>query len=149
MRSAGMRLARTQWAPLTALAVLMLVSALLAVVVPSRTTAGYDRAAAAAAGPGAVIRVKGTAGGTAAFAAVPGEAALNGNALTWRELMPRSLSEGTGEPEASVTSPADTVEGACTVRGSCTWAGNRTRGGASASSPAASPPTSRARRAAT
>ncbi|WP_329095203.1 CRISPR-associated protein Cas5 [Actinomadura citrea] len=111
MRSAGMRLARTQWAPLTALAVLMLVSALLAVVVPSRTTAGYDRAAAAAAGPGAVIRVKGTAGGTAAFAAVPGEAALNGNALTWRELMPRSLSEGTGEPEASVTSPADTVEG--------------------------------------
>ncbi|MGI5204331.1 CRISPR-associated protein Cas5 [Spirillospora sp. CA-108201] len=111
MRGAGMRLARAQWAPLTALAVLTLVSALLAVVVPSRTTAGYDRAAAAAAGPGAAVRVKGTAGGPAAFAAVPGDAALNGNALTWRELMPRSLSEVTGEPEASVTSPAARVAG--------------------------------------
>ncbi|MEU9841641.1 CRISPR-associated protein Cas5 [Actinomadura sp. NPDC048032] len=111
MRSAGTRLARAQWAPLTALAVLMLVSALLAVAVPSRTTAGYDRAAALAAGPGAAIRVTGKAGGPSAFAAVPGDAALNGNALTWRELMPRSLSETTGEPEASVTSPVQTVQG--------------------------------------
>ncbi|WP_168221078.1 FtsX-like permease family protein [Actinomadura sp. WMMA1423] len=111
MRSAGTRLARAQWAPLTALAVLMLVSALLAVVFPSRTTAGYDRAAAAAAGPGSAITVKGTAGGPSAFAAVPGEAALNGNAFTWREMMPRSLREVTAEPEASVTSPAAAVEG--------------------------------------
>ncbi|MEV0667482.1 CRISPR-associated protein Cas5 [Actinomadura luteofluorescens] len=111
MRSAGMRLVRAQWAPLTALAVLTLVSALLAVAVPSRTTAGYDRAAAAAAGPGADIRVTGRAGGSTAFADVPGEAALNGNSLTWRELMPRSLSETLGEPEASVTSPVHEVEG--------------------------------------
>lgn len=111
MRSAGMRLARAQWAPLTALAVLMLVSALLAVAVPSRTTAGYDRAAALATGPGAAVRVTGKAGGPSAFAAVPGDAALNGNALTWRELMPRSLGETTGEPEASVTSPGQAVQG--------------------------------------
>ncbi|MCR3744074.1 putative ABC transport system permease protein [Actinomadura glauciflava] len=111
MRSAGMRLVRAQWAPLTALAVLTLVSALLAVAVPSRTTAGYDRAAAAAAGPGADIHVKGEAGGSAAFAAVPSDAALNANALAWRDRLPRSLAEVTGEPESSVTSPSQAVDG--------------------------------------
>ncbi|WP_149261108.1 CRISPR-associated protein Cas5 [Actinomadura sp. K4S16] len=113
MRSAGMRLVRAQWAPITALAVLMLVSALLAVAVPSRTTAGYDRAAAAAVGAdtGADVHVKGEAGGAGAFAAVPGEAALSSNALAWRDRLPRSLAEVTGEPESSVTSPGDRVEG--------------------------------------
>ncbi|GGQ16792.1 membrane protein [Actinomadura coerulea] len=106
-----MRLVRAQWAPLTALAVLMLVSALLAVAVPSRTTAGYDRAAAAAFGADADIHVKGEAGGAAAFAAVPSEAALAANALAWRDRLPRSLAEVTGEPESSVTSPGDRVEG--------------------------------------
>ncbi|MEU9872188.1 CRISPR-associated protein Cas5 [Actinomadura sp. NPDC048021] len=111
MRSAGTRLARAQWAPLTALAVLMLVSALLAVAVPSRTTAGYDRAAAAAVGADADIHVKGEAGGSAAFAAVPGDAALNSHALAWRDRLPRSLAGVVGEPESSVTSPGDRVEG--------------------------------------
>ncbi|MCP9982600.1 hypothetical protein [Actinomadura madurae] len=59
MRGTGARLARAQWAPLAALAVLTFVSALLATAVPSRTTAGYDRAAAAAVGPAADIRVRG------------------------------------------------------------------------------------------
>ncbi|WP_433476928.1 CRISPR-associated protein Cas5 [Spirillospora sp. CA-142024] len=111
MRGAAIRLARAQWAPLTALAVLTLVSALLAVAVPSRTTAGYDRAVAAAVGADADIRVRGEAAGSTAFSGVPSEAALGANAIAWQQRLPRSLSDVVGEPESSVTSPGNAVEG--------------------------------------
>ncbi|OLT24091.1 hypothetical protein BJF79_45490 [Actinomadura sp. CNU-125] len=55
------RLARAHWAPLAALGVLTLVTALLAVTVPASTAAGYDRAAAAALGPAPAVRVEGKA----------------------------------------------------------------------------------------
>ena len=101
MRGSAMRLARAQWAPLAALAVLSLLSALLAVAVPARTAAGYDRAAAAAVGPGADLTVEGKAAGSAAWSAVPSRAAMEGNSVTWQQLLPRSLAAVAGEPEAS------------------------------------------------
>ncbi|TDD80566.1 FtsX-like permease family protein [Actinomadura darangshiensis] len=111
MRVPWMRLARAQWAPLAALAVLMLVSALLAVAVPARTADGYDRAAEAAIGPTADIRVDGKAQGAAAATAVPGEAGLLSNAVSWQSMLPESLSEVAGEPEPSVTTERLSVAG--------------------------------------
>ncbi|MFB4311297.1 ABC transporter permease [Actinomadura sp. GTD37] len=104
MRGSGMRLARAQWAPLVALAVLSLISAVFAVAVPSRTAAGYDRAAAAAIGPDADIRVEGKAKGGAAWTVVPSEASLGANSVTWQQMLPSSLAGVAGEPEPSVTS---------------------------------------------
>ncbi|MFA1541018.1 ABC transporter permease [Actinomadura monticuli] len=101
MRGSAMRLARAQWAPLAALAVLSLLSALLAVAVPARTEAGYDRAAAAAAGSSADLTVEGKAAGSAAWSAVPSQAAMGANSVTWQQMLPRSLAKVAGEPEAS------------------------------------------------
>lgn len=53
----------------------------------------------------------GEAGGSTAFAAVPSEAALGANAISWQQRLPRSLSDVSGEPESSVTSSVNTVEG--------------------------------------
>ncbi|GAA1871495.1 FtsX-like permease family protein [Actinomadura bangladeshensis] len=111
MRGAAVRLARAQWAPLAALAVLSLLSALLAVAVPSRTAAGYDRAAVAAIGPAADLRVDGKARGVQAWRAVPGDAAMGANAVTWQQMLPRSLAGVAGEPESSVTTEQMVVEG--------------------------------------
>ncbi|MFA1548663.1 FtsX-like permease family protein [Actinomadura chokoriensis] len=111
MRGSAMRLARAQWAPLVALAVLSLLSALLAVAVPSRTAAGYDRAAAAAIGPAADLRVDGKASGSRAWAALPSDAALATNTVTWQQLLPRSLAEVAGDPEPSVTTERLPVPG--------------------------------------
>ncbi|SNT06183.1 putative ABC transport system permease protein [Actinomadura meyerae] len=111
MRGTALRLARAQWAPLAALAVLSLLSALLAVAVPARTAAGYDRAAAAAAGADADIRIEGKAQGGEAWAAVPSQAALEGNNVTWQQMLPASLRAAAGEPEASVTAERMPVEG--------------------------------------
>ncbi|MGP4021864.1 FtsX-like permease family protein [Actinomadura sp. 3N407] len=102
MRGPGTRLAGAQWAPLAALAVLSLMSALLAVTVPSRTAAGYDRAAAAAVGTAADVRVEGRARGESAWSAVPGQAALASNTVAWQGLLPGSLRGVVGEPEPSV-----------------------------------------------
>ncbi|WUH97838.1 CRISPR-associated protein Cas5 [Spirillospora sp. NBC_00431] len=106
-----MRLVRAQWAPVVALAVLTLVSALLAVVLPARMAAGYDRGAAAAAGQGADIRVEGRAADIAARTAVPSQDALVAHGLMWQEMMPPSLREVTGQPEASATSDRMHVHG--------------------------------------
>ncbi|CND81434.1 FtsX-like permease family [Mycobacterium tuberculosis] len=111
MGGAAVRLARAQWAPLTALAVLSLLSALLAVAVPSRTAAGYDRAAATAIGPAADMRVVGQARGGQAWRAVPGDAAMAADAVTWQQMLPRSLARVAGEPESSVTTDQMGVEG--------------------------------------
>ncbi|GAA2141390.1 FtsX-like permease family protein [Actinomadura napierensis] len=97
-----LRLARTQWAPLAALAVLALVSALLAVTVPAATAAGYDRGAPAAVGSDADLKVTGTSHGLDAAVAVPDEVVLDTNGLTWQQLLPDSLREVTGPAEASV-----------------------------------------------
>ncbi|MDL4815391.1 FtsX-like permease family protein [Actinomadura opuntiae] len=97
-----LRLARTQWAPLAALAVLALVSAVLAVTVPAATAAGYDRGASAAVGADADLRVTGKSHGTDAAVAVPDEVVLESNGLSWQQLLPGSLREVTGPPEASV-----------------------------------------------
>ncbi|MEV4671663.1 hypothetical protein AB0K34_08455, partial [Actinomadura sp. NPDC049382] len=111
MRSTALRLARAQWAPLTALAVLSLLTALLAVAVPARTAAGYDRAAAAAAGADADILIQGKARGNEAWAAVPSRAALEANNVTWQQMLPASLRAVAGEPEASATAERMSVEG--------------------------------------
>ncbi|MEU9023596.1 FtsX-like permease family protein [Actinomadura sp. NPDC048394] len=97
-----LRLARTQWAPLAALAVLALVSALLAVAVPAATAAGYDRDAATTVGTDADLQVVGRAKGTGASSAIPNVGALTANAFTWQQLLPGSLRNVTGPPEASV-----------------------------------------------
>ncbi|TYB46203.1 CRISPR-associated protein Cas5 [Actinomadura chibensis] len=105
------RLVRAQWVPLAALGLLTFAAALLAVAVPARTAAGYDRAAVAAIGPGADVRVQGRAAGAAAFGAVPSDAALGAKSLTWQQVMPKSLQDVTGEPEPSVTSDAFLIDG--------------------------------------
>ncbi|MWA07178.1 FtsX-like permease family protein [Actinomadura sp. LD22] len=104
-----LRLARTQWAPLAALAVLTLVTALLAVAVPAATTAGYDRDAATTVGTDADLQVVGKAKGTGASSAIPNVGALTANAFTWQQLLPGSLRTVTGPPEASVA--LDTPQG--------------------------------------
>ncbi|GAA4225422.1 FtsX-like permease family protein [Actinomadura meridiana] len=111
MRGAGARLVRAQWAPLAALAALTFVAAVLCVAVPSRTAGGYDRAAVAAVGQDADIRVQGTAKGTTAFSAVPSEAALDSNGIAWRDLLPGALRRATGEAEPSATTDGDNLEG--------------------------------------
>ncbi|TMQ91366.1 CRISPR-associated protein Cas5 [Actinomadura soli] len=111
MTGAGVRLVRVQWAPLMALAVLTLVSALLAVALPARMAAGYDRSAAAAAGPGADVRVEGRAADFAATTSVPSQDALVSHGLTWQQMMPSSLRGVTGQPEASATSDRMGIEG--------------------------------------
>ncbi|MER7543157.1 FtsX-like permease family protein [Spirillospora sp. NPDC127506] len=111
MGGSAVRLARAQWAPLAALAVLSLLSALLAVAVPARTAAGYDRAAAAAIGPTADLRVEGQAQGGAAWSAIPSQAALESGTITWQQMLPRSLAGVTGEPEASITTERMAVDG--------------------------------------
>ncbi|MFI0410002.1 CRISPR-associated protein Cas5 [Actinomadura sp. 3N508] len=108
---AGLRLARAQWAPLVALAVLTLVSALLAVALPARMAAGYDRSAAAAAGSGADVRVEGRAADIAATTSVPSQDALVSHGLTYQQLMPPSLRAVTGQPEASATSDRMGIDG--------------------------------------
>ncbi|MFI0484024.1 FtsX-like permease family protein [Actinomadura sp. 9N215] len=104
-------LVRAQWAPVVALAVLTVVSALLAVVLPARMAAGYDRSAAAAAGSGADVRVEGRAADLAATTAVPSEDGLISHGLTWQQLMPSSLRAVTGQPEASATGDRMVVDG--------------------------------------
>ncbi len=111
MRGSAMRLVRAQWAPLVALAVLSLLSALLAVAVPSRTAAGYDRAAAAAIGSSADLTVEGKAAGSTAWSAVPSQAAMEANSVTWQQMLPRSLAKVADEPEASAMSARLRVPG--------------------------------------
>ncbi|MFG2085125.1 MULTISPECIES: FtsX-like permease family protein [unclassified Spirillospora] len=111
MRGPVVRLARAQWAPLVALAVLTAVSALLAVVLPARVAAGYDRAAAAAVGTGADVRVEGTSGGDTAARLIPNMAAMTAGSLAWQDLLPASLRGVAGEPEPSVTSGRMSIAG--------------------------------------
>lgn len=111
MRGPGMRLAHTQWAPLVALAVLTVVSALLAVVLPARIAGGYDRAAAAAVGAGADVRVEGKSGGDRAARLIPNMAAMTANSLAWQNMLPASLRAVTGEPEPSVTTGRMSIAG--------------------------------------
>lgn len=101
MSSPALRLARAHWAPLVALAVLTLLSALFAVAVPARTAAGYDRAGAAAV-RGTDLRVVGTAAGPEAARPISSGAALETVTVDWQTLLPPSLRDVAGEPEGSV-----------------------------------------------
>ncbi|TDE18823.1 FtsX-like permease family protein [Actinomadura sp. 6K520] len=111
MRGPVLRLARAQWAPLAALAALTAVSALLAVVLPARIAAGYDRAAASAVGAGADVRVEGRSGGETGARTIPGMAAMTSNSVAWQDLLPPSLRGAVGEPEPSMTSGRMSVAG--------------------------------------
>ncbi|RFS84550.1 CRISPR-associated protein Cas5 [Actinomadura spongiicola] len=102
MRGPAPRLARAHLAPLVALAVLTLVAALLAVAVPSRTAAGYDRAAAGAV-EGADLRVEGRAAGPIATSLIASAVEMRTHATTWRTYLPPSLRRATGEPEPSIS----------------------------------------------
>lgn len=102
------RPARAQRAPLAVLAVLMLVTAFLAVLVPSALTAGYDRAAADAVAS-ADLRVEGEAPASQAATLVPDDTALARQSETLRQVLPPGLHSVTGPPERSVTTPRLTV----------------------------------------
>ncbi|RKS72200.1 putative ABC transport system permease protein [Actinomadura pelletieri DSM 43383] len=102
MRGPALRSARAHLAPLGALAVLMLVAAVLAVVVPSRTATGYDRAAEDAV-EGTDLRVEGKAAGPIATSLIASAPEMQVHATTWQTYLPPSLRRATGEPEPSIS----------------------------------------------
>ncbi|WP_158642290.1 FtsX-like permease family protein [Actinomadura sp. WAC 06369] len=105
------RLARAQWAPLAALGVLTLVTALLAVAVPASTAAGYDRAARAAVGRTPAVVVEGKVQAGEARTAVPTNAAMMHHGRAWEALLPPALHGAAGQPEPSVTTDRMSVAG--------------------------------------
>ncbi|WP_131743454.1 hypothetical protein, partial [Actinomadura roseirufa] len=108
------RLARTQWAPLAALAVLTLVTALLAVTVPSRIAAGYDGAAGAAVGADGEVRVEAKVSAAEGGRSIPTGVETTTASALWQGLLPPSLRAVAGPPEPSIALDEDRVSGART-----------------------------------
>ncbi|MBO2447236.1 hypothetical protein J4573_09085 [Actinomadura barringtoniae] len=101
------RLVRTQWAPIVALAVLTLITALLTADVPARVAAGYDRAAATAIGDDADVVVEntlGSSGGGSGIAADPNR--ISALSARFEGLLPPDLRAVTGPAEAAVSTAA-------------------------------------------
>jgi hypothetical protein len=97
------RLVRAQWVPVAALAVLMLVTALLAADVPARVAAGYDRAAATAVGDDADVTVENTLGSASGGGIAPDPGRIAALSARFQGLLPRDLKAVTGPPEAAVS----------------------------------------------
>ncbi|WP_433328305.1 hypothetical protein [Spirillospora sp. CA-294931] len=97
------RLARANAAPMLALAALALVTTVLAVLVPARTSDGYDRAAGAALGPHADLQVAGLGSGKLTITPEAAAAQMADRSRRWRDQLPPALRTVTGPPEASVT----------------------------------------------
>lgn len=99
MSGPRIRLVRTHWAALLAVAVLTAVTTALAVVFPARTVHGYDRAAASVAGPDASVSVVGVAGGAAALGKIVDPEAMPTEGETWRTMMPARLRAATQQAD--------------------------------------------------
>ncbi|WP_329519444.1 FtsX-like permease family protein [Spirillospora sp. NBC_01491] len=110
------RLVRAQWAPLVALAVLTLLSALLAVAVPARTAAGYDRAADAAVGGDAVggdadLRVEASVPSAQGRRSIPDIQAMTFQSEDWQSALPPTFRAVSDIPEASITTTRMAAQG--------------------------------------
>ncbi|MBT2212960.1 FtsX-like permease family protein [Actinomadura sp. NEAU-AAG7] len=105
-----LRLARAQWPPIAAVAVLTLVTALLAVTVPARVAGGYDRAARATVA-GADIRVEGRQDAATVARYLPLSDDVSVRSATWYGILPQHLSDAVGPPEPYVTTTENRIGG--------------------------------------
>ncbi|WP_242900675.1 hypothetical protein [Actinomadura terrae] len=110
LNSAWIRLARAQWPPLAALAVLALVTALLAVTVPARVAGGYDRAAKATVA-GADVRVEGRLEAATLRRFLPLSDDVSVQSANWYDRLPPQLRSAVGPPEPYVTTNENAIGG--------------------------------------
>ncbi|QXJ24206.1 hypothetical protein AGRA3207_005481 [Actinomadura graeca] len=101
LNGAWARLAREQRAPLVALAAMTFVTALLAVTVPARVAAGYDRAAGAAVS-GQDVRVEARTDAATLGRFLPLADDVTVRSATWYDDLPADLRRVVGAPETSV-----------------------------------------------
>ncbi|MFC5181797.1 FtsX-like permease family protein [Actinomadura harenae] len=108
MRGPRIRLVRTHWAALLAVAVLTAVTTALAVVFPARAVNGYDKAAAGVLGTDGTVNIVGAAGDRAAFSKFATPAAMVAEGVTWHSMMPTRLRSATqvADPFALATKEA-------------------------------------------
>ncbi|RFU42100.1 hypothetical protein DZF91_08385 [Actinomadura logoneensis] len=105
MRGPRIRLVRTHWAALLAVAVLTAVTTALAVVFPARVVHGYNQAAASVLGEDGSVDVVGVAGGGEALSRIVTPAGMRTEADTWRTMMPSRLARATRAADPFAITP--------------------------------------------
>ncbi|WP_026415315.1 FtsX-like permease family protein [Actinomadura oligospora] len=105
MSGPRLRLVRTHWAALLAVAVLTAVTTALAVVFPARVVSGYNKAAVDVLGSDGSVNVVGVAGERAAFTGFVRPDAMVPEGARWHGMMPDRLRRATLEADPFAITP--------------------------------------------